>query len=141
MQQLIEFASNHAVLSGGFVVVLLTLLWTEFAQRGRGFKVVTTSEAVQMINRDDARVIDVSPSAEFNKAHIGEAVNIPMSGLDKPDKKLTKLLDSPLLVTCKSGQSAQQAAGKLAKLGAGNVAVIRGGTTQWLADNYPVSRS
>lgn len=141
MQQLIEFVSNNAVLSAGFVAVLLALVWTEFAQRGRGFKVVSTAEAVQMMNREEARVVDVSPQADFNKAHITGAHNVVMSRLESPDKQLTKWLVSPLLVTCKSGQTAQQAAAKLVKLGAQNVAVIRGGNGQWMADNYPISRS
>ena len=38
-----------------------------------------------------------------------------------------KLLDRPLLVTCRNGPTAQSAARRLVKLGAGNVAVLRGG--------------
>ena len=141
MQQLIEFTSNHAILTGGFIAVLLMLVWNEFAQRGRGFRVVSTAEAVQLMNREDAQVVDVSPQADFAKAHITGARNFTMSRLDAQDKELSKLLDKPLLVTCKAGQTAQQAAAKLVKLGAGNVAVIRGGNTQWMSDNYPISRS
>lgn len=140
MQQLIEFASNNAALSGGFLAVLLLLIWTEFAQRGRGFQLVSPGEAVNLINREDALVVDVSPIADFNKGHISGARNITLSRLEAGDKEVSKLLDKPIVVTCKAGQTAQQAASKLVKLGARKVVVLRGGNTQWAADNYPVSR-
>ena len=93
------------------------------------------------MNREDAQVVDVSPQADFSKAHITGARNFTMSRLDAQDKELSRLLDKPLLVTCKAGQTAQQAAARLVKLGAKNVAVMRGGNTQWMSDNYPISRS
>ena len=141
MQQLMEFAANHAILVGGFVAVLGLLAWTEFAQLGRGFRMLSPAEAVAFMNSGDARVIDVSPSNEFAKGHIAGARNIPLSRLQASDKEVSKLLQRPLLVTCRAGNTAQMAASKLAKLGAGEVAVLRGGNSQWMSDNYPVSRN
>lgn len=140
MQQLMEFAGNHPILVGAFAAVLITLIVTEFMGRAQGFRLVSPSEAVAFINRDDARVIDVSPPAEFRKGHIIGARNVPMSRIREPDKDLTKLLGKPLLVTCKSGQTAGQAAAALVKQGATDVAVLRGGMAQWNSDNLPVSR-
>ncbi len=141
MQQLMEFAGNHFALVAGFVAVLVALIVTEAMRRGQGYKSLTPGEAVSFMNRDGARVIDVSPAADFNRGHILGAVNVPMSRIKDPDPKLKKMLDRPLLVTCKSGQTAGQAAGALVKLGAGEVAVAKGGMAQWVSDNYPVTRS
>jgi rhodanese-related sulfurtransferase len=47
---------------------------------------------------------------------------------------------SRLVVVCKTGQNAAQAATALKKLGAGQVAVLKGGMLRWLADQYPVTR-
>ena len=140
MEQIIEFAGNHPVLSSAFVLVVLALIWSEVSRRAQGFSEVTTAQAVALINRENAQVIDVSSSADFNRGHIAGAKHVPPSRLDKPDPELGKLLKQPLLVTCKTGQAAPSAAAKLVKLGAPSVAVLKGGMQQWLADNYPVSR-
>jgi rhodanese-related sulfurtransferase len=139
MQQLMEFAGNHPLLVGGFVAVLVTLVVSELMNRAQGFKLLSPPEAVAFMNRDGATVIDVSPPAEYRKRHIIGARNVPMSRIKEPDKELTKLMAGPILVTCKSGQTAGQAAAALVKSGASDVAVLRGGMMQWNSDNMPVS--
>ncbi|NND45501.1 MAG: rhodanese-like domain-containing protein [Xanthomonadales bacterium] len=141
MEQLIEFSGNHPLLTGGFVAVLLFLVWSEIQRRTRGFTELAPAEAVPLINRENTVVVDVSASADYHRGHIVNAKNIKPSRLAKPDAELTKLLDRPLLVVCKNGQASPAAAGALVKLGAKNVAVLKGGMLQWNADNYPVTRS
>lgn len=138
--QVIEFATNHALLVAIFVAVLLLLLWTELAQRGQGFKVLSTAQAVAFMNRDGANVVDVSPAADFARGHIVGARNVPPSRLSEPDKEVKRLLDGPLLVVCKSGQASAKAAATLVKHGASEVATLKGGVLQWTADQYPVTR-
>lgn len=140
MQQLIEFASNHPLLAGGFVAVLLTLVVTEVMRRTQGFKLLSPGEAVAFMNVDGSRVIDVSPAADFNKGHIVGAKNVPMSRIKDPDPELAKMIVDPLLVACKSGQTAGTAAAALVKMGAADVAVLKGGMMQWNTDNFPVTR-
>ena len=139
MQQLMEFSANHLILVGGFVAVLMTLVVSEVMHRMQGFNTLTPGEAVAFMNREGARVIDVSPPAEFNKGHIIGAENVPMSRIKEPDPSLKALLDAPLLVTCKSGQTATAAAQSLKRHGAGDVAVLKGGMLQWKSDNFPVT--
>ncbi len=139
MQQLIEFAGNHALLSGGFVLTFLILIWTEFKRRTQGFIELTPAQAIPLINQENTVVIDVSSSADFHKGHIVDAKNILPSRFKNPDAEIKKLKDKDILVACKSGQIAQSAASALVKLGAGRVAVLKGGMVQWTSDNYPVT--
>lgn len=139
-QQLIEFAGNHPYLTGGFVAVLVFWLFTEFKRRFQGFRELTPSQAVSMINRDGARVVDVSSKADYDKGHIVEAVHIPQSQLAGSQAKLDKLKGKPVLVVDKSGATAGQAASVLLKQGAAEVAVLKGGMAQWMSDQYPVTR-
>jgi len=141
MQQFMEFAGNHPLLVGGFAAVLVTLVVSEVMRRGQGYRTLAPGEAVSFMNKDGARVIDVSPAAEFAKGHILGAKNVPLSRIKDPDKDLKKMIGRPLLVTCKSGQTAGQAAASLVKQGATDVAVLRGGMAQWASDNYPVTRA
>ena len=139
MQQLIEFAGNHALLSGGFVLVILILIWTEITRRTQGFIELTPAQAIPLINQNNTVVVDVSSSADFHRGHILDAKNILPSRFKNPDAEIHKLKDKDILVACKSGQTAPTAASALVKLGAGRVAVLKGGMTQWTADNYPVT--
>ncbi|MBT8063039.1 MAG: rhodanese-like domain-containing protein, partial [Gammaproteobacteria bacterium] len=84
MDQLIEFAANHPMLSSGFVLVLLALVWTEISRRTQGFSELTPAQAVPLINRADTVILDVSASAEYGKGHIVGARHVPPSRLDKP---------------------------------------------------------
>ena len=128
------------MLSGGFVLVLALLIWSEISRRTRGFREISPADAVPMINKGDTVVVDISPPAEFNQGHIVGARNYPPSRFSKPDKELEKLKNSPVLVVCKSGQTALATASALVKLGVPDVAVLKGGMTQWKSDNYPITR-
>lgn len=140
MDQLIEFITNHALLAGGFVAVLLLLVWTEFARRLSGTKELTPAQAVAWINDPDSVVIDVSSAADFNKGHIIGAKNLPLTRITQADAEVRKLAEKKLLVVCRTGQTAGQAAAGLGKLGASNIAILKGGMARWLADQYPVTR-
>jgi rhodanese-related sulfurtransferase len=139
MEQLMEFVGNNALLAGGFVAVLVLLIYTELMRKVRGLKELSPALAVPWINETDAVVIDVSTAADFNKGHIVDARNFSSARLADPDAEILKLKDKKLLLVCKSGQSAFAAASSLVKMGASDVAVLKGGMTQWRSDNFPVT--
>lgn len=141
MDRFLEFAGNHPLLAGGFVAVTLLIIFSEIARRFQGYSEVSTATAVQLINRHDASIIDISAAADYNRGHIADARHIPVSQLEASMKEIEKLADKPILVVCKNGQTAPAAAGKLVKLGCKQVTVLKGGMAQWLADNYPLTRS
>jgi rhodanese-related sulfurtransferase len=64
---------------------------------------------------------------------------VPASRLANPDAEILKLKDRKLLVVCKTGQSATAAAQSLRKLGAADVAILKGGMAQWRSDQFPVT--
>jgi len=139
MDQVIEFVGNNALLAGGFGAVLVLLVYTEVMRMARGLKELSPAQAVPWINDPKAVVIDVSPAADFNKGHIVDARNLPASRLAKPDAEILKLKDKKLLLVCKSGPTAVSAATSLMKMGASDVAVLKGGMTQWRSDQFPVT--
>jgi len=139
MEQVIEFAGNHLLMVGGFLAVLGLLIWTEVMRKVQGLTELTPAQAVSWINDPNTVIVDISPVAEFNRGHIVNARNLPASRLAKPDAEILKLKDHKLLVVCKNGQTAIPAAGSLRKMGAANVAVLKGGMTQWRGDQFPVT--
>lgn len=139
MDRILEFSGNNPLLVVGFLAVLGLLLWTEIMRKLRGVRELSPAEAVPWINDPNAVVVDISPVAEFNRGHIVNAKNILSSRLASPDAEVAKLKDHKILVVCKSGQSAVGAAQSLRKLGASEVAVLRGGMAQWRSDQFPVT--
>jgi rhodanese-related sulfurtransferase len=140
MQQFLEFIGNHPLLSGLFAVVLAAWIAWELARLARKWREVGTREAVHLINREDALVLDVSNSADHAAGHIIGAVHMPPSRIESGNQQLLKSRERPVLVYCKNNQIAPQMANRLVKLGFGNVNVLAGGLTQWISDQQPVSR-
>ena len=140
MEQLIEFAGNHGALVAGFAAVLLLLVWTEFSRQMRGYKEITPLQAVQKINQGQTSIVDISTAADYSNGHLAGAKHIALTRFADSDPEINKMKTGPILVVCKNGQTAHQAAAKLVKLGATEVAVLKGGTTQWAADQYPLVR-
>lgn len=140
MEQLIEFAGNHAGLVTGFGVVVLLLIWTEVGRFTRGYKEITPLQAVQLINQGGASIVDISSAADFAKGHLAGAKHIALSKIKNADPELEKMKSGPVIVVCKNGNTAHQAAASLVKMGAADVAVLKGGVTQWAADQYPLAR-
>lgn len=139
MDQLIEFATNHPLLVGGFVAVLVLLIVTEIRRSVQGLQELSPAQAVPWMNDESTVIIDISPVADFNKGHIVNARNMQASHLANPDAELLKLKDKKLLVVCRTGQTAVAAAASLKKMGAEQVAVLKGGMAQWRSDQFPVT--
>jgi len=139
MEQALEFAGNNLLLVGGFFAVLGLLIWTEAVRKLQGLTELTPAESVSWINDPNAVVIDISPIVDFNKGHIVNARNLQPSRLASPDAEILKLKEHKLLVVCKTGQTAISAANNLRKMGAANVAVLKGGMAQWRGDQFPVT--
>ncbi len=121
-----------AIASGGL------LLWP-LIQRGMGGG-VTASEAVTLINREKAVLIDVSEPAEYAAAHAAGARNVPLGTLEKSGD-LPKNKALPIVVLCATGARATRAVGMLRKLGYENSRALSGGLTAWREANLPVDKS
>ncbi|MCS2607711.1 rhodanese-like domain-containing protein [Halomonas dongshanensis] len=136
IDQLFEFVMNHTLLVGAFLLAFAA--WVFYETRTAAGNAVTSSQATQLINREDAVILDVRDSKEFKAGHIAGARNIPQSNLDSRMHELEKFKERPIIVVCKLGQSSGTAQAKLAKAGFTRATKLRGGMAQWQADSLPV---
>jgi rhodanese-related sulfurtransferase len=139
MEQIIEFAGNHPILVGAFVVVLAALVYNLVMDPG-GKNAVDPMAATSMINHEDAVVLDVRSIAEFKDGHIVNAINIPLNGLGNNLKQLEKHRNKPIVAVCRSGSRSASACRLLRKQGFENVKNLRGGMMAWESANLPVKR-
>ncbi len=122
-----------AILSGG---MLLRPLLT---QGGGGAKVSAT-DAVQLINREKAVLIDISEPAEYAAGHVAGAKSVPLSSLEG-SRDLPKNKALPLVVVCPTGTRAMRAVTTLKKLGFQNARALAGGLNAWREANLPVEKT
>ena len=139
MEQIAEFAANHALLVGAFLAVSVALIWNLVTDPG-GKNAVDPLGATALINHDDAVILDVRSMAEFKDGHIVNAVNIPLNGLSNNLKQLEKHRNKPIVAVCRSGSRSGSACAMLRKHGFENVKNLRGGMLAWESANLPVKR-
>ena len=125
-----------AVVSGGF------LLWPTIKGGAAGGVSVGTTEAVRLMNREKAVLIDVSEPAEYASGHAGGARNVPFGQLDAANNKaLPSNKALPLVLVCPTGARASRAVALLKKAGYENVRSLAGGLAAWREANLPVEKS
>lgn len=140
LQRLPEFLGNHLYLTLGFIGVLVALLVTEVQRFTRGYKALTPAGLTQLINRDNALLIDVSSQQDFEKGHIPGARHVAMSQFDPENKDLAKAKDLPVAIYCRNGQTSAQAAQRLVKAGFGKVYWLEGGVASWSEAQLPLAK-
>ncbi len=134
---MIQFLINNwmlvllAAVSGG------ALLWQAMQQGGGAG--VPTSEAVRLMNREKAVLIDVREAAEYAAGHAVGARSVPLAGLDGA-RELPANKALPVLVMCASGSRASRAAAQLRKAGYEKAHVVAGGMSAWREAGLPVDK-
>ena len=99
---------------------------------------VGPQQAVMLINRKEAIVVDVREKKEFESGHIVDSINIPMTKLKQRITEVWKYKDKPMVVVCKLGQHSGQAAMILQEAGHADVVRLAGGLTEWKAQSLPL---
>ncbi len=125
-----------ALVSGGF------LLWPVVKGGVGGAASVGTAEAVRLMNREKAVLIDVSEPAEYAAGHAGGARNVPFRQLEAANNKtLPSNKALPLVLVCPTGARSSRAVALLKKAGYDNVRSLSGGLAAWRDANLPVEKS
>ena len=132
------FAGRHPLLSLALAGLTLALIYHELAGRLSGVRRIGPAQLTALINRDNALVVDLRPTADFEKGHIASAKNVQMSQFDPENKQLAPAKALPVVLVCKGGESATGAAKRLLKAGFGNVSVLEGGVQAWQAADLPL---
>jgi rhodanese-related sulfurtransferase len=124
------------------------LLWPKIAGGGGaglgGGTRVSPNDAVMLINREKAVLIDVSEPAEYAALHATGSRSVPFASLEQSKdlpKELPKNKALPIVVVCPTGSRASRAVAALHKLGFENAKALAGGLAAWRAANLPVEKS
>jgi rhodanese-related sulfurtransferase len=135
----VDFVRNNLLLFAVAFVSGAMLLWP-LVRRTTGGPWVDPVQATQLINREDALVLDVRDPGEFSAGHVLGAKNLPLARLDAPDAALAKRKDKPLIVYCDGSERSAKAVAALKKQGFTRVANLSGGLKAWQQAGLPVEK-
>lgn len=133
-----EFINQNVLLISLVVVSGLSMLWPLLARPSGN--AVTPAEATQLINREDAHIVDVREADEYASGHLPDAKNIPVAKLADRIGELEKFKDKPIIVCCATGMRSNKACAELKKHGFDKLHNLAGGVDAWVGAGYPIKK-
>ena len=116
------------------------LLWPLISRPFRQTNEIGALEAVQLINRRDALVLDVRDTGDYTAGHITNAKHISESQLTDRMKEIEKHKSRPVVVCDKIGTRAPAVSANLRKQGFAEAFALRGGVAAWQQANLPLEK-
>ncbi|SDH33957.1 Rhodanese-related sulfurtransferase [Vibrio xiamenensis] len=139
MQEYVQFFQQNMILSLVWVGVFIALVVNIFKSSTAAYKEISASQVTHLMNRENGVVVDIRSKDEYRKGHITDAVHILPSDIkDGQFAGLESHKSDPIIVVCKTGQTAQESANLLAKAGFENVNLLKNGLVAWSEANLPL---
>lgn len=138
MNQLSQFISNHWQLWIAFTVILVLVFINELITQKKKAKEVEPQAAVDLINNENAIVIDLRDKDAFKAGHIIDSVNA--SAEDFAGAKMNAYKDKNIILICARGLQSPALAAKI-RLQGFNPVVLKGGMTSWQGADLPLVKS
>ena len=137
MDQILEFAGNHVMLTTMLMFSLSLLVFTELRRKAAGVTNIEPQAAVQLMNAD-AVVLDLRNAEAYARGHIVNSRNIPFDELSANKDKLEKMKAKPIVAVCDAGVTSAKVVESLRKGGVDNVYGLKGGIAAWTQANLPL---
>jgi len=139
MQEYIAFFQENMILSLVWVGLLVALIMNIVKSATAAYKEISANEVTTLMNRENGVVVDIRAKDEYRKGHITDAVHILPSDIKTGNfGSLENRKSDPIIVVCKTGQTAQESANLLAKAGFEKVNMLKNGLVAWNEANLPL---
>ena len=116
------------------------LLWPLLQKRFSSMKEVGTLFVTHLINKEDAVLLDLRETKEFEGGRLPHAVHIPLSQLPNRISELAKHVKKPIVAYCERGQRSRMAGNTLVKAGFTNLYHLQGGIKAWKDAGLPLEK-
>lgn len=131
-----QFIVQNALLIIIAVIAAVSLAMPLINTRRFG-PMVSSEQAVSLINKQNALVVDVRAQKDFKRVRIANSVNIPANEIQNRLGELSK--DRTIIVVDNSGNMSAAAASKLLRgVGFTKVYVLDSGLVGWMRDKLPL---
>ena len=136
----VKFVQENLLLIAVAIVSGAMLLWP-YVRRFGGGPSVSAAQATQLINREDALVVDVREPGEYGSGHILGAKNVPLARIQAAGSEIAaKRKDKPVIVYCDDGNRSGKAAAALRSQGFAKAVNLAGGLGAWQQAGLPVEK-
>lgn len=140
-QEYLDFFTSNTLLVMMWLGLAIAVIALSVIAKLSKVKIIPAQQAVLLINKQDAVVIDVRGAEEFRKGHIVDAVNVPASQIKANDlNAIKKYQQKPIVLVCETGMTTNSIGRILTKADFKDVYMIRGGMADWRTQNLPVSK-
>lgn len=130
-----QFIVQNALLIIIAVIAAVSLAMPLINTRRFG-PVVSSEQAVSLINKQNALVVDVRAQKDFKRVRIANSVNIPANEIQNRLGELSK--DRTIIVVDNSGNMSAAASKLLRGVGFTKVYVLDSGLVGWMRDKLPL---
>ena len=132
--ELINFLIEHYFFSLPLLVTIFLLI---NASSKKGGRKITPQNLISLANDDNAFVIDLRDSEQFQSGHITGSINIPFLNLNKRSNEIPQDEEAVILV-CEMGSVSPNAGEILMKEGYKDLLILKGGINEWRIQNLPL---
>ena len=130
-----QFIVQNALLIIIAVIAAVSLAMPLINTRRFG-PMVSSEQAVSLINKQNALVVDVRAQKDFTRVRIANSVNIPANEIQNRLGELSK--DRTIIVVDNSGNMSAAASKLLRGVGFTKVYVLDSGLVGWMRDKLPL---
>ena len=139
MDKIPEFVMNNPWLFVALAITLLAMTAGPLFARMQGLNPIGPTQALGLMNHQDALVLDVREDKEYEQGHILGSKHLPLSKLQDGLKSLKADKSKPIIVVCNSGARSKSACSALSKLEYVSVHNLTGGVMAWKGANLPLT--
>lgn len=137
MQEIIVFINAHPFLSAATVIVFIIVVIIELVRAKRNAFNLSPAQVTQLINRENATIIDIRQPDVYRKNHIIDAHSMDPKEIINNPKKLDKYRARPLVIVANASTESQKIAAMLLKHGY-NAYSLSGGIRAWSEAQMPL---
>ncbi|MGP7975322.1 rhodanese-like domain-containing protein, partial [Proteus mirabilis] len=104
LQEVMQFFNRHTLLSFIWIALLVAVIVLTFKGLFSKTKNISRTEAISLINKENAVCVDIRSRDEFRKGHIIDSINLTPSEIKSNNiAELEKYKSQPVIVVSPSG--------------------------------------
>lgn len=135
----LQFAKNHTILVVAWIAIFIMVIYQSFKALTSKVKAVDNAQLTQLINEDDAAVIDLRTLDEFKRGHIINSLQVLPAEIKAQNiGKIAQHKERPVIIVDANGIVSNNAANELIKQGFARVYVLKEGIAGWINASLPL---
>lgn len=139
INEILPFVKNHPMLSLGWIALFVVIIYLTIKSKLTKVKIVNNAQAIQMMNKENAVIVDLRLVDNFKKGHITESLNVlPIDIKNGSLKSIEKYKESPIILVDDNGLSANASGEILTKQGFLHIFALKDGIAGWNGENLPL---